>query len=85
MADIDPGLTYATDGKCHNAEPGTYGHECGKPAAFIGTEGSGFRSGYCADCRRGGWEATRVVIWTRIVPAIPPAQADMFAKKVAVL
>ena len=25
-----PTNSYATDGKCHNAEPGTYGHECGK-------------------------------------------------------
>ena len=32
-----PTNSYATDGKCHNAEPGTYGHECGKPAAWIGT------------------------------------------------
>ena len=31
-----PTNSYATDGKCHNAEPGTYGHECGKPATWIG-------------------------------------------------
>ncbi len=23
--------------RCINAEPGTFGHECGQPAAFIGT------------------------------------------------
>jgi hypothetical protein len=28
--------TYATDGRCHNSEPGTFNHECGKPATFIG-------------------------------------------------
>ena len=55
--------SYATDGKCHNAEPGTYGHECGKPAAFIGTTANGFRSGYCAACRDRGYEARGVVNW----------------------
>lgn len=24
------------DGRCHNTEPGTYGHECGQPATWIG-------------------------------------------------
>jgi hypothetical protein len=39
--------TYAGDGKCHNAEPGTFNHECGKPATFLGTNGSAFRTGFC--------------------------------------
>ena len=30
-------MTYATYGKCHNANHGTFGHECGKPAAWVGT------------------------------------------------
>ena len=55
--------TYATDGKCHNSNPGTYGHECGKPAQWIGTSSSGFRSGYCAKCRATGSEARQCVAW----------------------
>lgn len=58
--------TYATDGRCHNAEPGTFNHECGKPATWIGTNRNGFRSGYCDDCRYNGYEARRVVEWRRI-------------------
>lgn len=50
-------MTYATDGKCHNAEPGTYGHECGKPATWLGTDGNGFTSGFCDDCKQYGYEA----------------------------
>jgi len=57
---------YATDGKCHNAEPGTYGHECGRPALWIGTKRSGFRSGFCDACRRHGYEARVIVAWQRI-------------------
>ena len=39
-------MSYASDGICHNAEPGTYGHECGKPAIWIGITKTGFRSGF---------------------------------------
>ena len=56
-------MTYATDGKCHNANPGTYSHECGKPAQWIGTSPSGFRSGYCVKCRATGSEARQCVKW----------------------
>lgn len=52
-----PLFRYATDGKCHNAEPGTFGHECGKPATWIGTARNGHRSGFCDDCKERGWEA----------------------------
>jgi hypothetical protein len=48
---------YATDGKCHNAQPGTYGHECGKPALWIGTNSNGFSSGFCDACAKHGYEA----------------------------
>lgn len=61
--------TYATDGKCHNAEPGTYGHECGKPAVWIGTKQSGFRAGYCDKCKRQGHEARGVTRWETLTPA----------------
>jgi len=55
--------SYAVDGKCHNAEPGTYGHECGKPAVWVGESRQGFRSGFCADCRRNGYESKDKVLW----------------------
>jgi len=50
--------SYATDGVCHNAEPGTFGHECGKPAVWLGTKDNGFQSGFCDRCRHEGWERT---------------------------
>lgn len=56
---------YAMDGKCHNAEPGTYGHECGKSAPWIGTTKSGFEAGFCDDCKRHGYEAKAIVVWRR--------------------
>lgn len=62
-------MSYATDGKCHNAEPGTYGHECGKPAVWIGTAKSGFKSGYCDDCKKRGYEARSVKEWEKFIPA----------------
>jgi len=59
-------MSYATDGKCHNAEPGTYGHECGKPATWIGTKSNGYRSGFCDQCKEHGWEASGFVKWERV-------------------
>jgi hypothetical protein len=56
-------MTYATDGKCHNAEPGTFNDECGKPALWIGTTAKGFASGFCAECKVRGFEARSVVSW----------------------
>jgi hypothetical protein len=54
---------YAIDGRCHNAEPGTFNHECGRPAAWLGTNAKGFTSGYCDECRQHGYEARKVVQW----------------------
>ena len=59
-------MNYATDGICHNAEPGTYGHECSKPAVWLGTTAGGFRSGFCDFCKRNGWEARGMKEWTRL-------------------
>ena len=56
-------MSYATDGKCHNAEPGTYGHECGKPAQWLGTTPGGFAAGFCDDCKRNGHEARGMKDW----------------------
>lgn len=61
-------MSYATDGKCHNAEPGTYGHECGKPAMWVGTTATGFASGFCDRCKARGTEARNCVEWNRIAP-----------------
>lgn len=61
-----PDNPYATDGKCHNSEPGTFNHECRKPATWLGTDYNGFTSGYCDDCKRHGYEARGVVTWQSI-------------------
>lgn len=61
---------YATDGKCHNAEPGTFSHECGKPATWIGRRTSSFggifESGFCDHCKEHGFEAHDYSQWRRI-------------------
>lgn len=66
------GGSYATDGKCHNAQNGTYGHECGKPAQWIGTTSSGFQCGFCDSCKTSGHEARKVVKWSPIGNAPTP-------------
>lgn len=58
--------TYASDGRCHNAQSGTFGHECGKPATWIGTKASGFRSGFCDHCKEHGDERHGFVAWEPI-------------------
>lgn len=56
--------SYATDGKCHNSNRGTFGHECGKPATWIGTtRRTGFMSGYCTKCKAYGDEAQNCDVW----------------------
>ena len=47
---------YATDGLCHNAQVGTFGHECRKPAIWLGKDARGWQSGFCDDCRQRGDE-----------------------------
>jgi hypothetical protein len=54
---------YATDGRCHNAEPDTFNHECGKPATWIGLNAAGFACGYCDRCKEAGHEAKDVTAW----------------------
>lgn len=61
-------MSYATDGKCHDAQPGTYGHECGKPATWIGTKNTDegpFESGFCDNCKEHGYEARPYRAWRR--------------------
>ena len=56
-------MSYAIDGLCHNAEAGTFGHECSKPAVWTAESTSGFRCGFCDDCRRNGREARGMHGW----------------------
>lgn len=72
---------YAIDGKCHNANRGTYGHECGKPAVWLGTKRSGFTSGYCQRCKDTGDEAALCIAWVR-VPGQQAYEADVAAQPV---
>ena len=57
--------SYETDGKCHNANAGTFNHECGRPATWIGQKANGFRSGFCDYCQKHGDERTGIVKWER--------------------
>lgn len=61
-------MSYATDGKCHNAEPGSFGHECGRPAEWIGELPNGSRPGFCGECKERGWEARGVIRWELLQP-----------------
>lgn len=46
------------------AEPGTFGNECGKPTAFIGTKlATGAQACFCADCKERGHEARGFGEW----------------------
>lgn len=64
-----PTNSYAVDGACHNADSGTYGHECGKPATWLGTDEDGFAMGFCDRCKAHGSEARGVVRWEPITPS----------------
>jgi hypothetical protein len=57
--------------RCTNAEPGTYNHECGKPAQWQATKPDGYTSTFCDQCRKDGTEASRYNQWT---PYKEPAQ-----------
>ena len=49
--------------RCTNAEPGSYGHECGEPAGFIGSRADGGQSCFCSACKAQGSEARRYSDW----------------------
>ena len=50
--------------KCTNANRGTFNHECGKPALWIGIHHSGHAQAFCLRCRAEGDEARTVATWT---------------------
>jgi hypothetical protein len=51
--------------RCRNAEPGTYGHECGRPARWQATR-QGRLAIFCDDCKRDGTEARYFSNWSPI-------------------
>lgn len=65
---------YATDGKCHNAQSGTFNHECGNPAEWIGTMAGGLSVGFCSWCKEHGDERHDVVKWE-------PARKHQFSSR----
>ena len=49
--------------RCTNAEPGSYSHECGDPAGFIGSKADGGQACFCFACKEHGTEARRFIRW----------------------
>ena len=49
--------------RCTNAEPGSYGHECGEPVGFIGSGADGSQSCFCSACKALGSEARQYSDW----------------------
>jgi hypothetical protein len=58
--------THSPSYRAETAYFGTFNHECGKPATFIGTRADGFASGFCDACKTNGWEASRRTHWEKI-------------------
>lgn len=47
--------------RCVNAEPGTFGHECGKPATCVGTNHeTGAQAALCDHCAMNGSEGRKL-------------------------
>lgn len=57
---------YGKDGLCHNSEAGAFGHECGKPATWIGIMRNGWKSGFCDECKEHGHERKQFDAFVRI-------------------
>ena len=49
--------------RCTNAEPGSYGHECGEPAGFIASKSDRGQACFCSACKEHGFEARRYSHW----------------------
>ena len=67
--------------RCTNAEPGSYGHECGEPAGFIGSRADEGQACFCSACRERGFEARRYSDW-QALPTI--GQGDEATEATAV-
>ena len=49
--------------RCINGEPGSFGHECGDPAGYIGLRPEGGHACFCSACKEHGAEARRYSHW----------------------
>ncbi len=61
--------------RCTNAEPGTFNHECGKPATWVGTHPNGHEQAFCQACKSDGHEAKRCTAWRYIGSIDRPGDA----------
>lgn len=50
--------------RCQNAEPGTCGHKCSKPAEWQATNKNGHTATFCDQCKQTGYEARTYSQWT---------------------
>ena len=62
--------------RCINAEPGTFGHECGAVAAVVGTKTDGFQATFCEACKANGFEARGYGRWNPLTPLPHAADAS---------
>ena len=66
--------------RCVNAQRGTFGHECGKPASWIASKDyeNGFQACFCDDCSKWGHEAGSYRRWRYIgLPAAPRVSYEL--------
>ena len=68
--------------RCTNTEPGSYGHECGERAGFIGSGADGGQSCFCSACKAQGSEARRYSHWQAMSKK---AQGDNAAEAITAL
>lgn len=64
---------------CSNSEPGTFNHECGRPAIWRGFHRNGHVQLFCDACHCTGHEAAFVVRWEPIKLDTPPPPPGMFS------
>lgn len=59
-------MSYVSDGKCHNSNPGYLNQECGKPSTWVGHRTDRmFSMGFCTACKETGREAPFFDLWIR--------------------
>lgn len=62
--------------RCINAGPGTFSHECGAVARFVGTKADGFQATFCDAYKANGFEARGYVRWSPLAPLPHAADAS---------
>jgi hypothetical protein len=60
------GLKKDGSARCINAEPGTFSHECGRQASWIGAASDGWEYCFCDRHKANGHDARHIVQWRRI-------------------